>query len=118
MVYLGWVTNSPATSAAPDEGPRKRLSLLPHEAAVVLDCSEREARRLIASGDLPNASRDRFLRIGVEELGKLVAARVEQEELGPLSPYLLEEIAARRLRVPRGRLDRLALVTAHLGSCR
>ena len=91
-----------------------RIALLLREAALVLDCSEEEVRDLIESGELVDVSRDRSRRIGIEELNRLVCARVQRGELSPLATFLLGEIVRGNLEVPHRVDDCFAFVVSFL----
>lgn len=103
---------------APMIGPRHRNpsrdTLRPHEAALVLGCTECEVDRLIELGALVDVSRDRFRRIGVDQIRGLIREGIERGEMGPLAEFLLDEVTAGRLAVPRNHPDPTALVMARL----
>src|SRR4051794_19360051 len=89
-------------TAGPLGWPRDlRLTLRPFEAAVVLQVTERDIRRMLARGELHDASLDRVRRVDAEQLAEAVARRVDAGDLSPLALYLLEEARRGLVRLPR-----------------
>jgi hypothetical protein len=82
-------------------GKAARLTLLPHEVALLLQVPRSRVVELIERGELRNASRDRFRRIAIEDAGELIRCRVGAGECSPLASLLLEEMRRGRLRVSR-----------------
>jgi hypothetical protein len=96
-----------------DSGSAARLTLYLHEVAFVLDWQEEAVASLLEAEVLADVSRDRNRRVAVDDLRRLVAAHVTRGNLSPLSLFLMEEVAAERLAVPRT-YRRSELVRAYL----
>jgi hypothetical protein len=90
-----------------------RLTLLPHEIALVLEVPAREVTAMMARGELRNASRDRWRRVGVEDAADLVRTRVAEGRCSPLAEPVLAAMAAGELAVSRQEARWLTLHSAY-----
>lgn len=78
-----------------------RLCLRPHEVAGVLQLSLWELRRAVERGDLTLIGITSRWEFDPEDVLRWARRRSESGELGPLAPYLAQQLAAGRLVVPR-----------------
>lgn len=80
----------------PGSAQRRRTTLLPHEAAHVLQLPVRNVRNLIRRGDLSDAGVDRFRRVAPDEVAQRLGGQ-------PLAHQVLAAILDGRIHI--GRVD-------------
>jgi hypothetical protein len=99
---------------------QERLTLLPHELAFLLQVSRKRVKAMIASGEIPDASRDAWRRVAFEDALELIRRLTAEGQCSPLAELLLERLREGRLRVSReeARWHSLEAALARSGSPR
>jgi hypothetical protein len=69
-----------------------RLTLRPHEVALVLQLAEREVVALVRTGDLANVSRDSWIRLDPEQVFEEAVKRIHHSELSALALWALRDL--------------------------
>jgi hypothetical protein len=83
----------------------RRVSLLPYEAAWLLQVRESAIRGMVAKGDLLNVSHDRWLRLDPLAVSSLIGPKINSRELSPLARHALSKLIAGEIRAPRALPD-------------